>query len=45
MNLAKPSEGEGNGNEVSSDRRNFMKAATVAGLAGALAMAPGVAEA
>lgn len=43
--MAKLSEGEGNGNEVSSDRRNFMKAATVAGLAGALAMAPGVAEA
>jgi len=35
----------GNGAEASSDRRNFIKVATAAGLAGAVAMAPGLAEA
>jgi hypothetical protein len=39
------SEGEGNENEVSSDRRNFIKVATAVGLAGAVAMAPELAEA
>src|SRR6516225_1102640 len=43
--MVKPGEGEGNGIEVSSDRRNFIKVATAAGLAGAVAMAPGLAEA
>ena len=43
--MAKLSEGEGNGIEVNSDRRNFMKVATAAGLAGAVAMAPALAQA
>lgn len=43
--MAKPDEAESNGIEVNSDRRNFMKVATVAGLAGAAMMAPGLAEA
>ena len=43
--MAKPSEGQGNGIEVNSDRRNFMKVATAAGLAGAAVMAAGQAGA
>ncbi len=43
--MAKFSVGEANGIEVNSDRRNFMKVATVAGLAGAVAMAPVLAAA
>lgn len=43
--MIKPGEVEGNEIEVNSDRRNFMKAATVAGLAGAVAMAPAMAKA
>src|SRR5580698_10705716 len=43
--MPKLSEGEGNGIEVSSDRRNFIKVAAAAGLAGAAVMAPALAEA
>ena len=43
--MANLSEGEGTGIEVNSDRRNFMKAATAAGLAGAVAMSPALAQA
>ena len=43
--MTKPGEGEENGMEVNSDRRNLIKVATAAGLAGAVAMAPGLAAA
>lgn len=42
--MNKRSEGEDNAIEVNSDRRSFIKAAAAAGLAGAVAMSPGVAQ-
>lgn len=43
--MSKPVEAEANAAQVNSDRRNFMKVATVAGLAGAAAMATRQADA
>jgi len=43
--MAKPGEGEEEGVEINSDRRNLITVATAAGLAGAVGMASGVAQA
>src|SRR6516225_6007554 len=43
--MAMSKDAEGNGIEANSDRRNFMKVATVAGLAGAVAIAPSLGQA